>query len=110
MDILWKQVTNIPALWNKPELIEQHANFVNCCSLDLGQKVVFVDESGFDLHLGCPFGYTPSGTVPFCVFSFSFLLYFELKSFFYCRPACCPQSCTKGKADNINCCLIDGRI
>ncbi|EFP91880.2 uncharacterized protein PGTG_18074 [Puccinia graminis f. sp. tritici CRL 75-36-700-3] len=27
MDISWKQVTNIPASWNKPGLIEQQANF-----------------------------------------------------------------------------------
>jgi transposase len=50
MDILWKQVTNIPAAWNKPKLIKQRANFVNRRGLDLGRKVVYVDESGFDLH------------------------------------------------------------
>jgi transposase len=111
MDISWKQVTNIPAAWNKPELIEQRANFVNCCGLDLGRKVVFVDESGFDLHLGRPFGYAPSGTVPFlCLFFFFFILFSIESLFFYCRPACCPQSCTKDKADNVNCCLIGGRI
>jgi hypothetical protein len=82
MDISWKQVTNIPAAWNKPKLIKQRANFVNHCGLDLGRKVVFVDESGFDLHSGRPFGYAPSGTVPFCVFSFSFSFYFQLNPFF----------------------------
>ena len=29
MDIFWKQVTNIPASWNKPELIENQARSVN---------------------------------------------------------------------------------
>ena len=29
MVILWKQVTNIPAAWNKTELLEQHANLVH---------------------------------------------------------------------------------
>ena len=70
MDISWKQVTNIPASWNKPNLIKQRANFVNCCGLDLGQKLVFVDESGFDLHSGWAFGYSPSGKSIF-IFSFS---------------------------------------
>ncbi|KAA1095848.1 hypothetical protein PGTUg99_050033 [Puccinia graminis f. sp. tritici] len=61
MDISWKQVTNIPASWNKTDLIEQRANFVNRRGLDLGRKVVFVDEAGFDLHSGRAFGYAPSG-------------------------------------------------
>ena len=60
MDILWKQVTNISASWNKPELIELRAQFVNRHGLDLGSLVVFVDEAGFDLHSGRGFGYAPS--------------------------------------------------
>ena len=52
MDILWKQVTNIPSSWNKPDLIEQRANFVNQRGLDVGRQLVFVDEAGFDLHSG----------------------------------------------------------
>ncbi|EFP83471.1 uncharacterized protein PGTG_08657 [Puccinia graminis f. sp. tritici CRL 75-36-700-3] len=60
MDISWKQVTNIPAAWNKPDLIEQRANFVNRRGLDLGRRVVFVDEAGFDLHSSRAFGYAPS--------------------------------------------------
>jgi transposase len=84
MDISWKQVTNIPAAWNKPKLIEQRANFVNHCGLDLGRKVVFVDESGFDLHSGRPFGYAPSGTVPFlCLFFFFFILFSIESPFFF---------------------------
>ena len=35
MDISWKQVTNIPTAWKKPDLLEQRANFVNCRGLDL---------------------------------------------------------------------------
>jgi transposase len=38
MDISWKQVTNIPASWNRTDLIEQRANFVNRRGLDLGQN------------------------------------------------------------------------
>ncbi|MBW0463011.1 hypothetical protein O181_002726 [Austropuccinia psidii MF-1] len=41
MDITWKQVTNIPASWNKEDLLTQRANFVNC--------------------RGRGFGYAPSG-------------------------------------------------
>ena len=52
MDISWKQVTNIPAAWNKPDLLQQRANFVNCRGLDLKRMVVFEDEAGFDLHSG----------------------------------------------------------
>jgi len=37
MDISWKQVTNIPASWNKPDLLEQRANFVHRRGLDLGR-------------------------------------------------------------------------
>ena len=29
MDISWKQVTNIPAAWNKLDLLEQRANYFN---------------------------------------------------------------------------------
>ena len=65
MDILWKQVTNIPASWNKPDLIENWARFVNCQGLDLGQKLVYVDEAGFDFHSGQSFGYAPSGKLLF---------------------------------------------
>ena len=61
MDISWKQVTNIPQSWNKPKLLEQRANFVHRRGMDLGRKVVFVDESGFDLHSGRSSGYAPSG-------------------------------------------------
>ncbi|KAA1070844.1 hypothetical protein PGT21_050111 [Puccinia graminis f. sp. tritici] len=61
IDISWKLVANIPAAWNKTELIEQRANFVNRCGLDLGRRVVFIDEAGFDLHSGRAFGYSPSG-------------------------------------------------
>ena len=61
MDISWKQVTNIPASWNKANLIEKRAAFVNHCGLDLGRKIVYVDEAGFDLHSAQKFGYAPSG-------------------------------------------------
>ena len=61
MNISWKQVTNIPASWNKPDLIEQRANFVNRRGLDLGRTLVFVDEAGFDLHSGRGFGYSAQG-------------------------------------------------
>ncbi|KAI7957563.1 hypothetical protein MJO28_004658 [Puccinia striiformis f. sp. tritici] len=54
MDISWKQVTNIPAAWNRTDLIEQRTNFVGRRGSDLGRKVVFIDEAGFDLHSGQP--------------------------------------------------------
>ena len=60
MDISWKQVTNIPASWNKADLIEKQAAFVNHRGLDLGRKIVYVDEAGFDLHSARKFGYAPS--------------------------------------------------
>jgi len=63
MDISWRQVTNIPKAWNKPDLLEQRANFVYRRGLDLEQLVVFVDEAGFDLHSGRAFGYSPSGAL-----------------------------------------------
>ena len=43
MDISWKQVTNIPVAWNKSNLFQQCANFVNWCGLDLECMVVFVN-------------------------------------------------------------------
>ena len=61
MDILWKQVTKIPAAWNKPELIEQQENCVTQHGLDLRHKVVFDNKSGFNPHSSWAFGYTPSG-------------------------------------------------
>lgn len=61
VDVTWKQVTNIPTSWNWPNLLEQWANFVNCCGLDLDQKLVYVDEAGFDLHSSRAKGYSASG-------------------------------------------------
>ena len=72
MDVTWKQVTNIPAAWNKPELLVQQANFVSRRGMDLDRTVVYVDESGFDLHSGRASGYAPSGvstSTPFSLFS-----------------------------------------
>ena len=63
MDISWKQVTNIPASWNKPDLLEQRANFVHRRGMDLGRKVVYVDESGFDLHSGRSSGYVSTAEI-----------------------------------------------
>ena len=96
MDILWKQVTNIPAAWNKPNLLNQQANFVNWCGLDLGRTVVFVNESGFDLHSGWAFGYSPSGIFLFCslLVSVIILMFLLLDS----RPACCLGPHAQGQA------------
>ena len=68
MDITWKQVCNIPASWNQANLLEQRANFVNCQALDVDCLIVFVDESGFDLHMGRSCGYAPSGEFFFSFF------------------------------------------
>lgn len=61
MDISWKQLTNIPASWNKPQLIEQRAHFVQQHGLDLEKTIFFVDKAGFDLRSGRGLGYAPSG-------------------------------------------------
>ena len=65
MDISWKQVTTILVEWNKSNLLEQQANFINCCGLELEQLLFCVDEAGFDLHLGQPYGYSTSGALLF---------------------------------------------
>ena len=61
LDVTWKQLTNIPASWNQPDLLVQRANFVGPQGLELEWLVVFVDESGFDLHSGRSHGYAPFG-------------------------------------------------
>jgi transposase len=69
LDVTWKQTTNIPASWNQPNLLVQRANFVGRRGLDLKRKVVFVDESGFDLHSGRSHGYSPSGMCQIFLYS-----------------------------------------
>jgi transposase len=69
LDVTWKQTTNILTSWNQPDLLVQPANFVGRRGLDLKQKVVFVDESGFGLHSGRSHGYAPSGMCQIFLYS-----------------------------------------
>ncbi|KNF04008.1 hypothetical protein PSTG_02717 [Puccinia striiformis f. sp. tritici PST-78] len=47
-------------------ILSDRANFVNRRGLGLGQRLVFTDEAGFDLHYGQGFGYAPSGMSTGC--------------------------------------------
>ena len=57
MDVTWKQVTKIPAAWNKTELLFQQANFVSHRGMDLNWTVVYVNESGYVLNYERASGY-----------------------------------------------------
>ncbi|MBW0591987.1 hypothetical protein O181_131702 [Austropuccinia psidii MF-1] len=81
MDITWKKVTNILSYWNKPNLLSQNANFVNQKGFEIYPKIIFVDESGFDLHSGSGFGYSQSGLF------FCFVYFFDILNFDSENPA-----------------------
>lgn len=51
MKITWKNVLKIPQDWNTLEVLEQRAEYVRATVHYSNRNVVYVDESGFNLHI-----------------------------------------------------------
>lgn len=62
MGVTYKASTRIPETWNTPESVAQRKDFVtNILSLE-HRQVVYMDESGFNLHIRRNYGRAPRGT------------------------------------------------
>ncbi|WAR55341.1 hypothetical protein PtB15_6B80 [Puccinia triticina] len=48
IEVTWKTVTPIPQKWNEAAFLQQRHNYVLNCVTNVGQKLIFVDESGFN--------------------------------------------------------------
>ncbi|WAQ89224.1 hypothetical protein PtA15_10A648 [Puccinia triticina] len=61
VDVTWKTVTPVPRKWNEAAFLQQRHNFVLRRATDIGCKIVYVDESGFNLETQASRGYALSG-------------------------------------------------
>lgn len=50
MDITWKNVLTIPMSWNNIETITARAAFISKLGQYIGRPIIYLDESGFNLH------------------------------------------------------------
>lgn len=51
MDITWKNVLTIPYDWNTIEVLGKRQEFLRDIALTVGRPQVYIDESGFNLHV-----------------------------------------------------------
>ncbi|WAQ85458.1 hypothetical protein PtA15_6A86 [Puccinia triticina] len=61
IEVTWKTVTPIPQKWNEAAFLQQRHNYVLNCVTNVGQKLIFVDESGFNSETRPLHGYALSG-------------------------------------------------
>ena len=68
MDVTWKNVVKVPINWNTAPIIAQHIAYIRLLSQYDKRPTVFINESGFNLHVqkskGCVIEdmYTPRDT------------------------------------------------
>lgn len=64
LTVTWKNVLTIPTVWNTPDIIRQRTEFVGRMALieTARRPVVYIDESGFNLHTRRSKGHAPRGT------------------------------------------------
>ncbi|KNZ61176.1 hypothetical protein VP01_1441g4 [Puccinia sorghi] len=74
--ITWKTLTQIPHKWNKAAFLQQQHNYVLNQVTNVGQKLIFVDESGFKSQNHPSHGYLLTCFLFFayCFFNF-FVIY-----------------------------------
>ncbi|KNZ48160.1 hypothetical protein VP01_586g1 [Puccinia sorghi] len=48
VDMTWKTVTQIPQKWNEASFLQKQENYVLNQETNVGQKLIFIDESGFN--------------------------------------------------------------
>ncbi|KNZ55469.1 hypothetical protein VP01_266g4 [Puccinia sorghi] len=53
----WKTVTQIPHKWNEASFLQQQHNYVLNRVTSIGQKLIFIDESGFNSQTHPSHGY-----------------------------------------------------
>ena len=61
VDITWKTVTQISRKWNKAVFLQQRHDYVMNRVTNFGQKLIFINESGFNSQTHPSHGYSLSG-------------------------------------------------
>ena len=52
MDVTWKNIFPVPVNWNTPEIIRARSDYISKLEITFrGRKRIFLDESGFNLHI-----------------------------------------------------------
>jgi hypothetical protein len=68
IEVTWKTVSPIPQKWNEAAFLQQQHNYVLNCVTNVGQKLIFVDESGFNSKTRPLHSYALSGKSFFLLF------------------------------------------
>ena len=50
LDITWKNILEIPAIWNDPGIITKRMRFVASLGAIFLRPIVYVDEKGWNMH------------------------------------------------------------
>jgi transposase len=74
IEVTWKTVTPIPRKWNEAAFLQQRHDYVLNCVTNVGQKLIFVDESGFNSETRPLHGYALSGKSFFSTFFYFTLI------------------------------------
>ncbi|PLW10853.1 hypothetical protein PCANC_25655 [Puccinia coronata f. sp. avenae] len=61
IEVTWKTVTPIPRKWNEAAFLQQRHDYVLNRVTNVGQKLIFIDESGFNSQTHPSHGYAISG-------------------------------------------------
>ena len=92
VNITWKTVTQIPCKWNEAAFLQQEHDYVMNRVTNVGQKLILIDESGFNSQTHPSHGYSLSVKLFLNFFFFFFKSFFFLIVFsfflivFHCRP------------------------
>jgi hypothetical protein len=65
IEVTWKTVTPIPRKWNEAAFLQQRHDYVLNRVTNVGQKLIFIDESGFNSQTHPSHGYAISGMFSF---------------------------------------------
>ena len=68
INVTWKTVTPIPHKWNEAAFLQQRHDYVLNRVTNVGQKLIFIDESGFNSQTHPSHGYALSGLLFLFVF------------------------------------------
>jgi hypothetical protein len=66
--VTWETVTPIPNKWNKAAFLQERHDYVLNQVTNVGQKLIFIDESGFNSQTHPSHGYALSGEYFFLVY------------------------------------------
>ncbi|KNZ60130.1 hypothetical protein VP01_1606g1 [Puccinia sorghi] len=73
IDVTWKTVTPIPHKWNEAAFLQQQHDYVLNQVTNIGQKLIFIDESWFNSQTHPFHGYSLTGKFFYFIFSVAIL-------------------------------------